>query len=120
MESGFKTLDVKTLDIFLHRNCTTMNYAPIILKSHNSQTKNRLKHDAIPTLFDVTNPPKIIQSWPLKMRKPVAKKKVKTNNVECECRFLILFDDNCVVELCSEISKTESNFSISTSFCQTT
>ena len=26
----------------------------------------------------------------------------------------------CVVELCSEISKTESNFSFSTSFCQST
>ena len=67
MENGFKTLDVKTLDIFLYRNYTTMNYAPNILKSHNSQTKKRLKYDAIITLFDVPNPTsKTTPSQPLK------------------------------------------------------
>ena len=82
VESGFKTLDVKTLDTFIYRNCTTINYAPVILMTHNSQSKKRLKHDALPTLFDVPNPPsKITPSWSLKMIKPVAKKKVKANNV---------------------------------------
>ena len=83
MESGFKTLVVKTLETFLYRNCTTLNCVLIILKSHNSQTKKRLKQDAIATLFDVPNPPsKITPSQPLKMRKPTAKKEVKANIVE--------------------------------------
>ena len=36
-----KTLDVKTLDTFFYRNCTTMNYAPMIWNSHTSQTKKQ-------------------------------------------------------------------------------
>ena len=67
---------MKTLDTFLYRNCTTVIYAPIILKSHNSQTKKRQKC-TIPIMFDVPNPPsKITPSQPLKMRKAVVKKKL--------------------------------------------
>ena len=40
----------------------------------------------------------------------------RKKDMECECRFLILFDDNSVVELCSDISKTESNFSLAQAF----
>ena len=76
-------LDMKILDTFLCRNCTSMNYVPIILKSHNSQTKKSHKCDALSTLFDVPNPPsKITPSQPLKMRKSMAKKWVKANNIE--------------------------------------
>ena len=41
VENGFKTLDMNTLDTFLYQNCTTMNYALIIFKSPNSQTKKQ-------------------------------------------------------------------------------
>ena len=65
------------------QNCTTINYAPIILKSHNLQTRKQikgLKPDTLPTLLMYQNPPsKITASWPLKMRTLVTKKKVKAN-----------------------------------------
>ena len=70
-EIGYKIVDKMIWELFQYKGCATINCPPNTLKILNSWTKkqNKVIWNAIPTLFDVLNPPsKVTPSQPIKAR----------------------------------------------------